>query len=206
MTNDSWEELHRLYAQKDWVKKPSLFAVTVKDYLPKSGHILDLGAGLGQDSVYFSELGYQVTATDLNIEQLQKVSDHVSSVKAVDLLQRLPFDEAIFDVVYAHLSLHYFDGQTTQNLFTDIYRVLKPNGLLAFFTNSKDDPEYGQGTQIESDYFDIQGTAKRYLNVDDAKRFAHSFKPLLLDNMGETYKDSAKGVHNLIRFIGVKKS
>jgi hypothetical protein len=48
------------------------------------------------------------------------------------------------------------------------------------------------------------GVPKRFLNVDEAREFAHSFRPLLVDNNGETYKDSAKGVHHLIRFIGQK--
>ncbi len=70
MADDYWAKLHEMYREKDWITKPSLFAETVKDYLPKKGTLLDLGAGLGQDSVYFKELGYEVTATDLNTDHL----------------------------------------------------------------------------------------------------------------------------------------
>ena len=58
------------------------------------------------------------------------------------------------------------------------------------------------GTRIEPDYFDIDGTAKRYLSVETALQYAHNFRPLLADNQGETYKDGAKGIHNLVRFVG----
>lgn len=205
MADDYWAKLHDLYSDKDWATKPSLFAETVKDYLPKSGKLLELGAGLGQDSAYFTDLGYDVTATDLNTGHLEELAHNKFSVATVDLRHLLPFGDNNFDVVYAHLSLHYFNESTTKTIFEEIYRVLKPNGLLAFFTNSTDDPEYGAGTQVEPNYFDIDGTLKRYLDVQAAEVFAHAFKPLLSDNKGETYKDSAKGIHNLIRFIGIKQ-
>lgn len=204
MDDDYWAKLHDMYSEKDWITKPSLFAETVKSYLPKSGTLLDLGAGLGQDSSYFTELGYKVTATDLNTNHLQQLAKDKFAVEVVDLRHPLPFANVSFDVVYAHLSLHYFDQQTTEQVFTEIYRVLKQNGILAFFTNSTDDPEYNTGKQIEADYFEIEGTPKRYLSVESAKQFAHACKPLLADNNGETYKDSAKGIHHLIRYIGTK--
>jgi len=42
--------------------------------------------------------------------------------------------------------------------------------------------------------------------VDSTKELIDDdFEIILLDNYGETYKDSAKGIHNLIRFVGRKK-
>lgn len=194
-----------MYSEKDWVTRPSIFAETVKGYLPKKGKVLDLGAGLGQDSAYFAELGCEVMATDLNTDHLRQLARGKFEVGTVDLRQLLPFADASFDIVYAHLSLHYFDEQTTEQIFAEIHRILKSGGLLAFFTNSIDDPEYNTGKQVETDYFEIEGTPKRYLSVESARQFAHAFKPLLIDNNGETYKDSAKDIHHLIRFIGTKR-
>ena len=204
MSEDYWSKLHDIYSQMNWASKPSLFAETVKAYLPKSGSLLELGAGLGQDSAYFSDLGYEVTATDLNIDKLEALVGDNFSVQTVDLRKQLLFEDKSFDIVYAHLSLHYFDEATTNQIFTEIHRILKPGGTLAFFTNSTEDPEYDAGVQIEQDYFDIEGTAKRYLSVPTAIQFAHDFKPVLVDNNGDTYKDTAKGIHHLIRFIGTK--
>jgi SAM-dependent methyltransferase len=205
MINNHWNNLHKKYSDKDWKNKPSLFAETVCEYLPSKGKILELGAGLGQDSLFFAMQGYGVTSTDLSIDYLKNISNTKNiEVSQVDLSNELPFKKESYDVVYAHLSLHYFDAQTTKRIFKDIYSVLKSNGVLAFFTNSIDDPEYGTGVLIEPDYFKTSGTQKKYFNVETATKFAHHFKPLLVDNNGETYKDRQKGVHNLIRFIGVK--
>lgn len=204
MADDFWVKLHKLYSDKDWISKPSLFAETVKGYLPATGKLLDLGAGLGQDSSYFTDLNYEVVSTDLDITHLTELSDGKFRVEMIDLRDLLPYADGSFDIVYAHLSLHYFDENTTKQIFDEIYRVLKIGGVFAFFTNSTDDPEYNTGKKLEENYFEIDGVAKRYLDVETAGAFAHRFKPLLLDNNGETYKDRAKGIHNLIRYVGVK--
>ncbi len=207
MFQDFWaNKLEKLYAQQNWAGKPSLFAQTAATFMPSAGKLLELGAGVGQDSAYFAGLGYQVTATDFTTTMLDQLNDGSYEVQFVDLQQSLPFEDASFDVVYAHLSLHYFDYKTTEQLFGEIYRVLKPGGILACLTNSTDDPEYRQGDQLEPDFFAVDGIQKRFFDTKAAADFARAFKPLLIDNQGTTYKDEAKGVRNLIRYVGVNVS
>ena len=125
-------------------------------------------------------------------------------MEKLDLEQPFRLNNEEFSVVYAHLALHYFDAKTTERIFEDIYNILKPNGVLAFLVNSVDDPECETGKKIEENFFETDGTRKRFFNVKDAKKFAHDFEVILADNNGETYKDTAKGIHNLIRFVGRK--
>lgn len=210
--NDTWSNLHDRYKTQDWSEKPSIFAETAIAYFPAQGDVLDLGAGLGQDSCFFAEHGYNITSTDLKEEALKErlatFPDEVKqriAVKNVDLRHELPFDDASYDVVYAHLSLHYFDYETTVRLIGEIQRVLKPGGLLAFFVNSVHDPEYNTGEKLEDDYFQIGKTAKRYFSIETTRALTRYFDVSLLDDLGETYKDRAIGVHNLIRFIGKRR-
>jgi SAM-dependent methyltransferase len=204
MQQDNWTILHDEYSKKEWVNKPSLFAESVINYLPPSGRLLELGAGLGQDSIYFANHGYDAVATDLETNKLQLLDYENITIMRVDLRQPLPFENGNFDIVYSHLALHYFDRQTTETIFREIYRVLKPGGIFAFFVNSISDPEYDTGVKIENDFFNINGVLKRYFSTDTANEFARKFNPILVDTNGETYKDSDKGVHNLIRYIGSK--
>jgi len=210
MNDKNWTNLHKNYSKQDWITKPSIFAEQAIEYFPKQGKILEIGAGHGQDGIFFASQGFSVIGTDLEISSLEEnvvnadleIRKRISATK-LDLRNHFEFNEK-FDVVYAHLSLHYFDKKTTERIFEDIYTSLKPGGILAFLTNSVDDPEYNTGNKIEEHYFEIEGVAKRYLDVDEAKKFAYRFNPLLADNDGETYKDAARGIHNLIRFIGQK--
>lgn len=210
--SEIWQDLHHNYAEQPWIDRPSIFAETVVEYFPEQGEVLDLGAGQGQDSRFFAERGYKVVSTDIEelaLEQSRaKTPSELKpkiSVEQVDMRQELPFKDGQFDVVHADLSLHYFDEATTKRIFAEIHRVLKPDGVLAFLVNSTSDPEYKSGRQLEPDYFQVDKTAKRYFTVESARKFATpGFDPILIDNQGETYKDRAKGVHNLIRFIGKK--
>lgn len=205
-----WEDIHQNYKQQDWIDKPSIFAGQAIEYFPKNGRVLELGAGQAQDGCYFAEQGFTVVSTDNEDSALELAKEKITAksanveVKKVDLREELPFNTESFDVVYAHLSLHYFDKETTVRLFGEIQRVLKKGGVFAFFVNSVNDPEYGTGKELEPDYFQIDKTAKRYFSEKTAREFGQWFDINLLDELGETYKDSAKGVHNLVRFIGTK--
>lgn len=210
--SDVWADKHKdVYAASDWIGKPSLFAETAITYFPKTGRLLDLGAGQGQDSRFFAEHGYDVVSTDLERKALDlsrsKLPKELSEkmvLQQVDLREALPFESGSFSVVYAHLALHYFDAQATQRLLTEIGRVLKPGGVLAFLVNSTSDPEYATGQELEPDYYQLENMAKRFFTLQAAEAYASGFTVQLLDDQGETYKDMAKGVHNLIRFIGTK--
>jgi len=208
--SNAWSNLHDSYKTRDWIDKPSLFAETAITYFPKQGRILDLGAGQGQDSRFFAEHGYDVVSTDLEDTALEqsaaKLPDELKSkvtLQKVDLRNELPFDTDSFDVVYAHLSLHYFDVATTRQIISEIQRVLKPGGVFAFFVNSVNDPEHGTGRQLEPDFFEIDQMTKRYFSLETTRDFTKYLDVVLLDDHGETYKDRDKGVHNLIRFIGI---
>jgi SAM-dependent methyltransferase len=207
-----WNEALKRYASKDWVDKPTIFAEQVALYLPKTGSLLELAAGQGQDSRYFARLGYQVTATDLvDIglrEAQQKAEEENLKIvfQTLDLAFPLPFLDNSFDIVYSHLGLHYLDKIGTEKMFKEIHRVLKPGGTLASLFNTIDDPEIRSSgfEKVEENYykeiaFDFK---KRYFSVEDTEKYINGlFIPLLLDNKGETYKDEIK---TLVRLVAQK--
>lgn len=204
-----WDKVHLRYALQDWIEKPTIFATQVVKYFPQNGKLLDLGAGQGQDSFFFASQGYEVVVADFSKKALDlakkrapvELSDKLT-FEEVDMSNPLPYNAESFDVVYSHLGLHYFDTPRTQALFDEIYMTLKPGGIFATLTNSIHDPEFGQGEQIEKQYYsDLQGVSKRYFSVDTMKEFTSKFETILLDNAGETYKDVHK---TLIRFVGKK--
>lgn len=206
---DNWAKKHQMYSKQDWIDKPSIFAQEVTEYFPKKGRLLELGAGQGQDSRYFASLGLSVVSTDNDTEALRLNTEKSTGSKNIevtnlDISKIFPYEDESFEVVYAHLSLHYFDAVTSQKIIKEIYRVLKPGGQIALLVNSVSDPEYGDGEKIEEDYFLVGATKKRYFSTETLAKFVTIFKPIIFDNKGETYKDSAKGIHNLIRFVGKK--
>lgn len=207
-----WNTAHDKYTKTDWINKPTLFAQSILKYLPKTGNFLDLGAGQGQDSRFFAENGYSITSTDFSTKALKYNLDKLPlglknkvTLQQLDLSRLFPFKNNSFDVVYSHLAIHYFDDEITTQIFSEIYRVLKPGGIVALLVNSTNDPEFNTGQKIENLYFKMPyGIRKRFFDQNYLKQKSSQFKTLLLDNNGETYKDRRIGVTNLLRYIGQK--
>jgi ubiquinone/menaquinone biosynthesis C-methylase UbiE len=209
MTKSYWDKAHiEKYSKSDWANKPSLFLQYALQYFPKSGSVLDIGTGQGQDAIHLQFLGYQVTAidySDVALKNAKKKTNGVTFLK-VDTAKGLPFNDESFDVAYSHMALHYFDMKTTKKVFEDIHRILKPGGILAIITNTVDDPERHSRdyTKIEDNFYKTDRLVKRYFSIEDMKNVTIGlFESLVLDNKGETYKDEIK---SLIRFIGKKIS
>lgn len=207
--NDKWVNLHNFYKTTDWIGKPNIFAEEVLEYFPAKGKILCLGDGQGQDGRFFAGRGYDVVSTDISGSameiNLQKISEENIKnieVKELNLEEDFPFQDETFDIVYAHLSLHYFPEEVTVNIFKKIEKVLKRGGIFAAFVNSVNDPEFNTGSRLEQEYFEIEGVKKRFFSIYSMDYFARDFRVILLDDKGKTYKDEAKGVHNLVRFVG----
>jgi SAM-dependent methyltransferase len=197
---DYWQKKLIRYSQESWSSQPSIFAAEVLPYLPFGGSLLDLGAGLGQDSRFFAQKGYRVLATDFSPYALKQIKG--VSTRLVDLSLPLRFPPASFDIVYSHLALQYFDLSRTMSLFSEIYSVLKPEGIFAILLNTLDDPEIEASTPVGDDlYLTPGGLQKRYFSISTLRPLVENYEILLLDNHGRTQKDS---IQTLIRFVGRK--
>ena len=208
-TNAYWNGALKKYGLQDWIDKPTIFVEQVARYLPKNGKVLELAAGQGQDSRYLATLGFIVVCTDSNDYGLEEAKRKARQEKLslifqkVDLAKHLPFADGEFEAVYSHLGLHYFDKKHTVSLFSDIRRILRPNGVFAALFNTFDDPEI-EGPDFEKveDYYYHEkptGLFKRYFSVEATKELISGlFKPIILDQEGLAYKDGGKKLVRLI--------
>src|SRR5512140_2157700 len=101
--------------------------------------VLDIGCGLGGPArTLAAEFGCRVTGIDLTPEFIRSarlltdacgLSDRVTFVEGNALA--MPFDDGSFDVAWTqHAAMNIEDRAT---LYSEIGRVLKPGGILAFF-------------------------------------------------------------------------
>jgi len=95
-------------------------------------HLLEVGCGMGYDSVEFLKRGVRVTATDLTESAVQFAARHfqIAGLKAeavqVENVLRLSFADESFDAVWANGVLHATGD--TQRAIDEVRRVLKPGG------------------------------------------------------------------------------
>ncbi|HYF96725.1 MAG TPA: class I SAM-dependent methyltransferase [Patescibacteria group bacterium] len=208
-----WINRHKQgYAKAAWRDKPSPFAQFAKKFVPEKSLILELGAGIGQDGLWFAREGFDVIQTELGETGLEVAREaakakNIKNIKIMklDMTGSYPFSDNYFDVVYAHSCIQYFTKVETEKIFKEIYRVLKPKGILAVLVNSVNDLEYNQGPKIADNYFKIKGLRKRYFTENEIKDYINdSFKIIILDEKGESYKDQEVDNHGMIRLIARK--
>lgn len=93
--------------------------------------VLEIGAGLGTDLSQFARHGARVTDVDLSSGHLRLAEENFALRGLVGRFihhdaERLPFDDASFDVVYSNGVLHHTPD--TARLVAEIHRVLRPGG------------------------------------------------------------------------------
>lgn len=136
--------------------QPNPFAYEVGRAIEKRDYatLLDVGCGDGRDSIYFAEQGLKVTSVDFSESGLERLREKNPAIQAhLGDIRHLDFPENSFDIIYAHLSLHYFDEETTKNIFAKKYKILKPGGMFFVKCKSTKDPFFGQGEKIAENMY-----------------------------------------------------
>ena len=94
-------------------------------------HVLEVGCGVGLDSVRMARHGLSVTAIDLTVIGASTANRRAQQGKfdatylAADA-ENLPFPDATFDYVYSFGVMHH--APDTQRCVEEAYRVLRPGG------------------------------------------------------------------------------
>ncbi len=100
-------------------------------------HALEVGAGTGYFSLNLLAAGVvrRATATDISPGMLSALEANAArlglpvTTRAVDA-ERLPFEDATFDLVLGHAVLHHLPD--LDGAFREFRRVLRPGGVVAF--------------------------------------------------------------------------
>lgn len=167
--------------------------------------ILDLGCGLGNNTLYLKERGYQVISCDFSNEALSHLKKFIpdSEVRKFDMTEGLPFKDSSAAVIIADLSLHYFPEDVTFKILEDIKRVLKKDGLLLCRVNSTRDVNYGATrTDQESYYYQVNGQFKRFF---DENHINHIFESFHIEHI-EEYEMTRYSKGKIVWEIAVRKS
>jgi ubiquinone/menaquinone biosynthesis C-methylase UbiE len=174
-----------VYSKNSTAKEHSDFAKKALEEIQKNKFkkILEIGFGDGRDTLFFSGTDIDITATDYSDAAVKKLQEEISHKKIknvtciiADTAKDLSnFKQEEFELIYAHLTLHYFDDKTTRKIFSEICRLLKHSGMLFARVKSTDDPLYGKGNQIEKDMFEC-GHTRHFFSEDYMKEMLKEFE------------------------------
>jgi len=98
------------------------------DRLAPGARLLEIGAGTGQDSVYFQERGAVVVAADLSPAMVAHCRAKGIEAHVMDFLH-LDFPAASFDAVFAMNCLLHVPNRDLPEVLASIGAVLRPDGL-----------------------------------------------------------------------------
>jgi len=103
--------------------------------------VLDLGCGVGLMSRYVGEYFGELQGVDIAPGVVERAAAHFPEGK-FQLYdgQRIPFEDASFDVAFTVCVLHHVPPEQWASLVAEMARVLKPGGLLYIFEHNPYNP------------------------------------------------------------------
>lgn len=101
------------------------------DSMKEKGFIrlLEIGAGTGQDSLFFSDNGFEITAIDLSEKHVQKCKDKGIQAYLMDFTD-MTFDSDKFDCLYAMNTMLHISNDDIHQVLIELKRVVNKNGYL----------------------------------------------------------------------------
>jgi 2-polyprenyl-3-methyl-5-hydroxy-6-metoxy-1,4-benzoquinol methylase len=103
--------------------------------------ILDMGAGLGKDALYFSELGFEVMAIDIADKMVEKCVEKGIDAKLCDLYDIRTLDKK-FDAIYSMNVMLHVPRTDLDIVLNNIVEVMKKDGLFFYGV-------YSRGSDVE---------------------------------------------------------
>ena len=143
--------------------------------------IIDLGCGVGDDSVYLLNKGKKVIACDAAPSAILHVKENVKGLTdalCFDMLDHFPFANNTCELVIADLCLHYFTKEDTIKILNEIKRILVKKGNMILRVNSINDIDASKISKLEVEkglYNTPDGRYKRYFDYGDIYEIFNMF-------------------------------
>ena len=176
--------------------EPSISAKKALNFFKekKINNIIELGAGLGRDSIFFAKNNIKIQALDYSSSGIEIINhkikrDNLSnyiSTKLFDVREKLPFKDNSIDACYSHMlycmALTIVDLQKLNN---EIHRILKPNGLNIYTVRHTNDGDYKNGKHIGEDLYENDGFIVHYFSEEKVNSLLNGFKNIALEKFEE---------------------
>ena len=158
---------------------------------------IDLGCGLGQDSIWLFERGFNVISCDFSEKATNKFKAMYpnANIMNFDIVDGLPFESNSVGLINANLSIHYFDMNKTMEIFDSIYKTLERGGLFIGRVNS-DKNEYVNDDYIKVEenfyYNPVKEQHKRLFNQEQFDKLTKNWNEIILNENETTRKGRKK--------------
>ena len=160
----------------------------------KISKIIELGAGLGRDTIFFAKNSIHVTAVDYSSSGLKVINDkaqkqslsNLISTKLFDVRKKLPFEDNSIEACFSHML--YCMALTTEELKylnNEICRVLKPNGINIYTVRHTKDGDYKNGIHRGEDLYENDGFIVHFFSKDKINSLLEGYQNIKIEDFEE---------------------
>jgi len=191
------------YWEKNFLSKPEMFGLepseaainTLKIFKEQNiGKIVELGAGLGRDSIFFAKNSIHVSALDYSFAAIKTINKKASenklsnfiSTKIFDVRKKLPFKDNSIEACFSHM-LYCMALSTAElkYLNNEICRILKPEGFNIYTVRHTGDGDYKNGTHIGENLYENDGFIVHFFSEEKVRNIADGFNIVNIENFDE---------------------
>ena len=189
--------------EKNFSSKPEMFGsepshsakIALENFKKNNvKQIIELGAGLGRDTIFFAKNSIKVTALDYsptaveiikNKSKTLGLSDFIDT-QTHDLRQKLNFKDDSFEGCYSHmLYCMAFTNSELVNLNNEICRVIHKDAMNIYTVRNHTDADYKKGIHRGEDLYEMNGYIVHYFSDEKVKELLKGFNNLSIDYFDE---------------------
>ena len=161
--------------EKNFSSKPEMFglepSISAKKALKlfqekKIKKIVEIGAGLGRDTIFFAKNSIHTTALDYSSSGIEIINQKIKknnlkdyiSTKLFDVRQKRPFKDNSIEACYSHmLYCMALTNKDLEKLNNEIRRILKPDGINIYTVRHENDGDFKKGIHRGESLYENDG-------------------------------------------------
>ena len=160
----------------------------------KINNIIELGAGLGRDSIFFAKNNIKIQALDYSPSGIKVIDEKIKkdnlsnyiSTKLFDVREKLPFQDNSIEACYSHmLYCMALTLSDLENLNNEIQRILKPGGINIYTVRHTNDGDFKNGIHRGEDLYENDGFIVHYFSEEKVNLLLNGFKNISLEKFEE---------------------
>ena len=191
------------YWEKNFSSKPEMFGLEPSISAKKSlelfkkqniTKIIELGAGLGRDSIFFAQNSIHVKALDYSLSGIKVINEkskklnlsNFISTKIFDVREKLPFEDNSVEACFSHmLYCMALTNNDLENLNHEIHRILKPKGINIYTVRHINDGDFKKGIHRGENLYENDGFIVHFFSKDKVKSLLKGFENISIDEFEE---------------------
>ena len=191
------------YWETNYTNKPKMFGLTPSFAAEEAlkvfeknniSNIIELGAGLGRDTIFFAKNNIKVEALDYSKTAVMSIKKKIKelnlskfvSAKVFDVRKKLPFKNNSIQGIFSHmLYCMAFKNLEVQNLNNEILRVLEKGGINVYTVRNFEDGDYKNGVHIEDESYENDGFIINFFSKKKIEDLLVGFSNMKIDRFNE---------------------